>query len=88
MVDFGKLEDAGLKAGKWDMVFITYGPDLSKAVRITDQSLGSGLQERLPDQQLPSRKSIGSELKRLGWIAHAPDLQLIQIFRCHQCLHG
>jgi hypothetical protein len=72
VVDFEKLEDAGLKAGKWDVVFITYGSDLSKAVCITDHSLAWGLQKRLLDQQLPLRKSIRSEFKCLVWITLHP----------------
>lgn len=77
-MDFEKLEDAGLKAGNWDVVFITYGLYLGKAVHITDLSPGWELREVLLDQQQPSRKLIGSELKPLVRIMHA---WLIQIFR-------
>jgi hypothetical protein len=61
IVDFEKLEDAGLKAGNWDVVFITYGLYSGKVAHITDMSPGWELRKVLLDQQQPSRKLIGSE---------------------------
>ena len=61
-IDFEKLEDAGLKDGRWDVVFITYVFGFQMQLFISLNVLPDlEPPKRLLDQQQLSKKLIGSE---------------------------
>jgi hypothetical protein len=64
VIDFEKLNEAGLKDGNWDVVFITYVPPSPRATVSNLEVICSDLGLRRPQQgvMLLSKKSTKSKL--------------------------